>query len=78
MLRENNIYTDSRRDFRWRHCPDPKNGILHAAVYTVMSYEFADDVVEKEFPFSKEGLALANEWIESKFREFVDADPDRY
>ena len=47
MLRENNIYTDSRRDFRWRHCPDKENGVIRAAVYTVMSYEHADDVVEK-------------------------------
>ena len=78
MLRENNIYTDSRRDFRWRHCPDSANGVIRAAVYTVMSYEYADDVVEKEFPLSPEGLAEANEWIESKFREFVDSNPNRY
>ena len=52
MLRENNIYTDSRRDFRWRHCPDKENGVIHAATYTVMSYEYADDVVEKDFPLS--------------------------
>ena len=78
MLRENNIYTDSRRDFRWRHCPDKENGVIHAAVYTVMSYEHANDVVEKDFPLSPEGLAEANEWIESKFREFVEANPNRY
>ena len=78
MLRENNIYTDSRRDFRWRHCPDKENGVIRVAVYTVMSYEHADDVVEQDFPLSPEGLAEANVWIESKFREFVDADPERY
>ena len=78
MLRENNIYTDSRRDFRWRHCPDKENGVIHAATYTIMSYEHADDVVEKDFPLSPEGLAEANEWIESKFREFVDENPNRY
>ena len=43
-----------------------------------MSYEHADDVVEKDFPLSPEGLAEANEWIESKFREFVDENPNRY
>ena len=43
-----------------------------------MSYEHADDVVEQDFPLSPEGLAEANVWIESKFREFVDADPERY
>lgn len=78
MLREENIYTNSRRDFRWRHCPDRANGVIHAAVYTVMSYEYADDVTEMDFPFSEEGLSLANEWIESKFREFVEENPERY
>lgn len=78
MLREDNIYTNSRRDFRWRHCPDIKNGVIRVAVYTVMSYEYASDVREKEFSFSPEGLQEANEWIESKFREFVDENPDRY
>ena len=43
-----------------------------------MSYEYADDVVEKDFPLSAEGLKEANEWIESKFREFVDENPERY
>lgn len=78
MIRFENIYTDSRKDFRWRHCPDKENGVIHAATYTVMCYECADDVEEKDFPFSPEGLEEANAWIESKFREFVDANPDRY
>ncbi len=78
MIRENNIYTNSRKDFRWRHCPDRENEVIHAAVYTVMSYEYADDVEEKDFPLSKEGLTEANEWIESKFREFIAANPNRY
>ena len=59
MLRENNIYTDSRRDFRWRHCPDKENGVIHAAVYTVMSYEYADDVQEKDFSEAQKCLMKA-------------------
>lgn len=76
MLRFGNIYTDSRKDFRWRHCPKPDENIITASVYTVMSFEFADDVQSCDFPFSEEGLKQANEWIESKFREFVAALPD--
>ncbi len=78
MIRFENTYTDSRKDFRWRHCPDKENGVIHVATYTVMSYEHADDVAEMDFPFSEEGLHQANEWIESKFREFVEANLDRY
>ncbi len=78
MIFYDNIYTDSRKDFRWRYCPDKENSLIHTAVYTVMSYEYADDVQEKDFPLTEEGLKEANEWIESKFREFVNENPDRY
>ncbi len=78
MIRFNNIYTASRKDFRWRYCPNIEENTITASVYTVMSFEYADDVRSKDFPLTEEGLKEANEWIESKFREFVDENPKRY
>lgn len=78
MLESDNIYTSSRRDFRWRHCPNKQDNTLKASVYTTMSYEFADDVQDEIFPLSEEGLRQANEWIASKFQEFIEANPTRY
>ena len=78
MLRFNNIYTDSRRDFRWRYCPNVEEQTLLVSTYTVMSFDFADDVESRDFPLTEEGLQEASEWIESKFQEFVNKNPDRY
>ena len=76
--RSENIYTASRKDFRWRYNPLKDEDKIIASVYTTLCYECADDVQEKDFPYSEEGLHQANEWIESKFREFVEANPTRY
>ena len=77
-----NIYTASRKDFRWRYNPvyDEKTdeGKLTVSVYTTLCYECANDVQEKDFPYSKEGLCQANEWISAKFQEFIEANPTRY
>lgn len=78
MLRFNNIYTNSRKDFRWRHCPNVEEGTLTASVYTTKCFECADDVVSRDFPLTEEGFEESKEWIESKFREFVEANPNRY
>ena len=77
-----NIYTASRKDFRGRYNPvyDKKTdeGKLTVSVYTTLCYECANDVQEKDFPYSKEGLCQANEWISAKFQEFIEANPTRY
>ena len=78
MIKYENIYTNSRKDFRWRHCPKKDEDKITASTYTTLSYECADDVEEADFPFSEEGLKAANEWIESQFRKFVENNLNRY
>ncbi len=78
MIRFNNIYTDSRKDFRWRFCPNIEKNTITASVYTVKSFEHADDVQSFDVPFTKEGFEESKRWIEVKFREFVEANPNRY
>lgn len=78
MLRFYNIYTDSRKDFRWRFCPNKDEETITASVYTTKCFECAGDVVSRDFPLTEEGFGEAKEWIESKFREFVEANPNRY
>lgn len=80
MLNFNNIYTDSRKDFRWRYCPnfDGDEKSLTASVYTTKSFECADDVESKNFPLTEEGFEESKTWVQQKFDEFVAANPDRY
>lgn len=78
MLRFNNIYTDSRRDFRWRYCPNIEEQTLLVSTYTVMSFECADDVVSETFPLSEEGLASANEWLQKRFRDWANENESKY
>ena len=72
------IYTASRKDCRWRYNPLKAEDKITASVYTTLCYECADDVQEKDFPYSEEGLRQANEWISAKFQEFIEANPTRY
>ena len=76
--RSNNIYTCSRKDFRWRYCPDETAMTLTVSTYTTVCYECADDVQETVFELSPEGLRQANEWIQARFQEFIEANPTRY
>ncbi len=78
MIKFNNIYTDSRKDFRWRFCPDIAENVLTVSVYTTKCFECADDVQSADFPLTEEGFKESKKWIESKFREFVAANPNRY
>ncbi len=73
-----NIYTASRKDFRWRYNPLKGEDKITVSVYTTLCYECADDVQEKDFPYSEEGLHMANEWIASKFQEFIEANFEKY
>ena len=73
-----NIYTASRKDFRWRYNPLKAEDKITVSVYTTLCYECANDVQEQDFPYSEEGLQQANEWIAAKFREFIEANPMRY
>lgn len=76
MLTFNNIYTDSRRDFRWRFCPIMDRKVLVASVYTILCYECADDVEDREFPLTEEGFGESKKWIQEKFSEYVKNNKD--
>lgn len=78
MLKFNNIYTESRKDFRWRFAPDIENGKILASKYTTLCYECANDVEEKEFDLTEEGFIEAKAFIQEKFDEFVKNNQTRY
>lgn len=63
-------YTGSLGDFRFRFVHDD-NEIIHAAVYTKLCYEKADDVEDRDFPWTEEGVEELKQWLEDRYQAFL-------
>lgn len=61
------IYTGSIGEFRYRFACDEKEKLIHAAVYTNVCYESAQDKVEQDFPWTEEGVEALKPWLQSHF-----------
>lgn len=58
-------------DFRYRIKPDAKEGKVYAATYSVMSYEKAKDVEEREYSFDDAGVDELKLWLEEQYEKFI-------
>lgn len=63
-------YTGSLGDFRFRFFHDD-NETIHAAVYTKLCYEKADDVEDRDFPWTEEGVEELKQWLEDRYQTFL-------
>lgn len=64
------VYTGSIGDFRYRFAhSDPET--IHAAVYTVFCYEKAQDVTERDFPWTDEGVKTLQAWLQERYEAFL-------
>ncbi|MBQ9393543.1 MAG: hypothetical protein IJU18_06095 [Oscillospiraceae bacterium] len=63
------VYTGSIGDFRYRFAHDDRE-TLHAAVYTKLCYEKADDVQNRDFPWTEEGAAQLRQWLQESYDRF--------
>lgn len=63
------VYTGSVGDFRYRIAHDADT--LHAAVYSKVCYEVADDVESRDFPWTAEGVAALQEWIQGRYESLA-------
>lgn len=69
------VYTGSvgpfAHDFRYRLEQDEANGQIHAAAYSKVCYEVADDVEKADFPWDDEGAAQLRQWLQSRYEAFT-------
>ncbi len=64
------VYTGSIGDFRYRF--QHNNGdTIHAAVYSRVCFELATDVVERDFPWTDQGVKDLQQWIQERYEAFV-------
>ena len=70
------VYTGSIGEFRYRFATDTDSEsgakVIHAAAYTTLCYEKAQDVKSQTFPWDEGGVAALKEWIDAQHREFED------
>ncbi len=65
------VYTGSIGEFRYRYARDKDAGLIHAAVYSHYCYEAAQDTVTQDFPWTEEGVAALQQWMQSQLDTFT-------
>ncbi len=63
------VYTGSIGDFRYRFAHEDKTTI-HAAVYTKLCFEKAQDVTVRDFPWTEEGVGSLRQWLQERYEAF--------
>ncbi|MBE6989573.1 MAG: hypothetical protein E7426_02360 [Ruminococcaceae bacterium] len=66
------VYTGSIGDFRYRFAHSDYE-TLHVSVYSRVCYELADDVTERDFPWTEEGVAQLKDWVQERYESFLAA-----
>ena len=58
-------------DFRYRLEQDVKAGVIHAAAYSDICYELAEDREERDFPWNEEGTAQLRDWLQERYEAYL-------
>lgn len=70
------VYTGSvgpfQNDFRFRLAHDGEETI-HAASYSRVCYELAEDRQERDFPWNDEGVGELKQWLQSQYEAYAAA-----
>ncbi len=64
------VYTGSIGDFRYRFFHNTDD-VIHAAVYSRVCFELADDVTERDFPWTEEGVRALQQWVQERYEAFA-------
>lgn len=64
------VYTGSIGEFRYRFACDEKEKLIHAAVYSNVCYEVAQDKTEQDFPWDDSGVAALKEWLQESYEAY--------
>lgn len=62
-----------QNDFRFRLAQDEANETIHAAAYSKVCYELADDIAEQDFPWNDEGVEALKQWLQARYEEYAAA-----
>jgi hypothetical protein len=69
------VYTGSvgpfDRDFRYRCEQDEANRLLHAATYSRVCYELAEDAEKRDFTWDEPGVDALRQWLQSQYEAFA-------
>ena len=72
------VYTGSvgpfQKDFRFRLAQDEENHLVHAAVYSKVCFELADDIVQQDFPWDEPGVEALKQWLQEQYEAFAAAN----
>ena len=58
-------------DFRYRLEQDEKEKQIHAATYSKICYDKADDVEKQDFSWDDEGVAALRTWLQQQYEAFL-------
>lgn len=58
-------------DFRYRIKPDTKEGKVYCATYSVLSYEKAQDVEEREYSYDEPGVEEMKLWLQEQYEKYL-------
>ena len=65
------IYTGSIGEFRYRFSCDEKEHLIHAAVYSSVCYELAQDRAEQDFAWDEPGVAQLKDWLQAHYEQNI-------
>lgn len=72
------VYTGSVgplwNDFRFRLVQDGDNNQVHAAVYSRVCYELAEDKEERDFSWDDAGVESLKNWLQERYETFAAAN----
>ena len=64
-------YTGSIGEFRYRYLMEKDHSTIHTAVYSRFCYQAATDVVERDFPWTDEGVEALKAWMQQAYDTFT-------
>ncbi len=71
------VYTGSvgpfDNDFRFRLAQDAEKQAIHAAVYSRLAYELAEDREERDFPWDGPGVEALKDWLQERYLAYAAA-----
>lgn len=65
------VYTGSIGEFRYRFSCDEKERVIHAAAYSDLCYELAQNKRERDFPWDEDGVAQLKDWLQTEYTVYT-------
>ena len=65
------IYHGELDAMRYRFAMDGKEKVIHAARYSKLCFELANDVEQQDFPWDEAGAAALGQWLQEGYEAFL-------